>query len=107
MVEVSKKDWKLFRERLPEWQEAYMERLTKKYIRLLSGKGDASERFWKLERRIQTDKKKPGVQMELRKQDVMIDLLTLIRDGVITFEELDEFSEDLKDGVRFLKERLG
>jgi hypothetical protein len=28
MVEISKSDWKLFRERLPEWQEHYMERLT-------------------------------------------------------------------------------
>ena len=28
MVEISKADWKLFRERVPEWQEHYMERLT-------------------------------------------------------------------------------
>lgn len=27
MVEISKQDWKLFRERVPEWQEHYMERL--------------------------------------------------------------------------------
>ena len=30
MVEISKVDWKLFREKVPEWQEHYMERLTKK-----------------------------------------------------------------------------
>jgi hypothetical protein len=36
MIEISKSDWKLFRERLPEWQEHYMERLTKEYIELLS-----------------------------------------------------------------------
>jgi hypothetical protein len=28
MVEISKSDWKLFRERLPKWQEHYMDRLT-------------------------------------------------------------------------------
>lgn len=29
MAEISKADWKLFCERVPEWQEHYMERLTK------------------------------------------------------------------------------
>jgi hypothetical protein len=38
MVEISKSDWKLFRERLPEWQEHYMERLTKEYIEYLKSK---------------------------------------------------------------------
>ena len=28
-MEVSKSDWKLFRTRIAEWQEAYMERLVK------------------------------------------------------------------------------
>lgn len=29
MVEISKSDWKLYRERVLEWQERYMEGLTK------------------------------------------------------------------------------
>ena len=28
MYQVKEKDWKQFRKMLPEWQEAYMERLT-------------------------------------------------------------------------------
>ena len=28
MVEISKADWKLFRERIGDWQERYMERLS-------------------------------------------------------------------------------
>ena len=31
MYQVKEKDWKQFRKMLPEWQEAYMERLTKEY----------------------------------------------------------------------------
>ena len=42
-MEVSKKDWKLFRACIGEWQEAYMERLTKEYIDLLSGDENASD----------------------------------------------------------------
>lgn len=46
MVEISKADWKLFRERVPEWQEHYMEQLTKKYIEMLSSPGNASDHFF-------------------------------------------------------------
>ena len=31
-MEISKKDWKLFREKLAGWQENYMDKLTKEYI---------------------------------------------------------------------------
>ena len=46
MMEISKADWKLFRERVPEWQEHYMEQLVKGYIDLLSSPGNASDHFW-------------------------------------------------------------
>jgi len=63
---VSKSDWKLFREKIGQWQEDYMERLNKKYIKLLSGDEPASVKFWKLDERIRKDKRKPGVQMDLK-----------------------------------------
>lgn len=31
-MEVSKNDWKLYRSRIAEWQEAYMERLIQEYV---------------------------------------------------------------------------
>ena len=34
---IKEADWRLFRSRLPIWQEAYMERLNREYIALLSG----------------------------------------------------------------------
>ena len=39
---IKEADWRLFRSRLPIWQEAYMERLNHEYIALLSGTGPAS-----------------------------------------------------------------
>lgn len=48
MVEISKKDWKLYREKVPEWQEHFMERLTKEYIAVLSEPGNASDHFWEV-----------------------------------------------------------
>lgn len=61
MGDVAKSDWKLFRKRLPGWQESYMERLVGEYMEILGGEGCSSERFWALEKRIREDKRHPGV----------------------------------------------
>jgi hypothetical protein len=105
MVEISKSDWKLFRERLPEWQEHYMERLTKEYIELLSSPGNASDHFWELEKRIKKDKKNPGVLLEVRKSEALWDIAAFVGRGIITMDELEGFSEDLIDAVQLILNR--
>ena len=71
-MDISKKDWKLFRERLSGWQENYMESLVKEYANFLNDdKKPASEKFWELEKRIKEDKRHPGVIMELKKSEVI------------------------------------
>ena len=100
--EVSKSDWKLFRQKIGDWQESYMERLTEKYMKMLSSDEPASIKFWKLDEWIRKDKRKPGVQLELKKSEVGWDLAKLINDKVITFEDISEFSEDMQQWVRQL-----
>ena len=104
-MEVSKSDWKLFRDRIGDWQEAYMERLVQEYIELLSGTENASEKFWKLEERIKKDKKHPGVMLELSKENMIYDIVILINSGVVTTDDLVEFSDELKESVDFLLNR--
>ena len=53
---------------LPKWQETYMERLIKEYISLLNEEKLASEKFWELEKRINKDKRSPGVIVPYRNQ---------------------------------------
>lgn len=48
MYDVKEPDWKLYRSRIADWQENYMERLCKEYIRLLASNKNASDRFWEL-----------------------------------------------------------
>lgn len=50
-MECSKNDWKLFRTKIAQWQENYMDRLNKEYIELLSGEGMLLKNFgnWKNE----------------------------------------------------------
>jgi hypothetical protein len=105
MVEISKSDWKLFRERLPKWQEHYMERLTKEYIELLSSPGNASDHFWELEKRIKKDKKNPGVLLEVRKSEALWDIAAFVGHGIITMDELEGFSEDLIEAVQLILSR--
>ena len=105
-MEVSKKDWKLYREKIAGWQEAYMEKLVASYVKYLKGDEPASDKFWELEKRIKRDKKNPGVCIELCKSDMTFDLIRLINEGVITVDDLDDFSEDLRDTVKFMLERL-
>ena len=100
-MDISKKDWKLFREKLSGWQEKYMEGLVKEYVNFLNDDtSPASEKFWKLEKRIKEDKHHPGVIMELKKSEVIWDIVRLIRLKVITYDDLSEFSEELQQEVK-------
>lgn len=100
MQDISKKDWKLFREKLPEWQERYMESLIIKYVRMLSSPGNASDHFWELEKWIRRDKKHPGVILELNKSEMPWDIALLIKKRVIKMEDLEEFSGSLVETVK-------
>ena len=104
-MEVSKNDWKLFRERIGDWQETYMECLVKEYMDLLEGEKNASDKFWKLEERIKKDKKHPGVMLELNKGNMVSDIVALINSGVITTADLEGFSDELKESVDCLLHR--
>ena len=64
MNQSEEKDWKLYREKLPKWQEAYMERLTKEYAELLAEDKAASEKFWELDKRIRADRQSLGVLVQ-------------------------------------------
>lgn len=59
IMEISKKDWKLYQIKLAKWQENYIDRLNQEYITLLSNKEKApSEKFWELEKRLKKDRRR-------------------------------------------------
>lgn len=101
-MEITKQDWKLFQNKIASWQESYMARLNREYIEILTGEGNPSDKFWKLEKRINRDKKNRGVIIQMRKQTVVFDLAALLNDGVITFADIEEFSDELKETVMYL-----
>lgn len=96
MNRFSERDWKLFRNKVADWQEAYMEKLNQEYIALLSGEGNASDKFWELEKRIREDKKDCGVQCKMSRSNQFYIMSSLLNEGAITFDDLEDFSDDLK-----------
>ena len=98
-MEVTKKDWKLFREKIGDWQESYIKKLLDEYIKMISDGGLASDKFLELDKRIKADRRKPGVIIEMRKSEMLYDIVALINDKVITQDDLEEFSDELKEYV--------
>ena len=96
MVSISKSDWKRFREKIPEWQEHYMECLIKEYIEMLSSPG---------KKRIKIDKKHPGVMIELNKSEAIWDIAILVKKKVITMKDLEGYSQELIESVVWLLNR--
>lgn len=81
-----------------------MERLVEEYKTFLDSDQLASDKYWSLEKRIRQDKKKTGVlARDVCRSNMPIHLLNLLRENAITFNDLNDFSEDLKD---WLKEYL-
>ena len=102
LSQVNESDWKLFRKKLPDWQESHMEKLTQEYAVILAGSGPASDKFWELEKRINEDKLHVGVVARMSRSNMYHNLLALIDEGVITLDDLEEFSDDLKGRFAFL-----
>ena len=103
MREVKEKDWKLFRKKLPDWQEVFIEKLNSEYVSILSDSSTSSaKRFWEVEKRIKQDRKLTGVICEMRRSMMHYNLLSLLDEGAITISDLDEFSDDLKNAINHI-----
>ncbi len=105
MPQFNEADWKLFRARLPGWQEAYMERLNREYAAILAGSGKASEKFWALEERINRDKSTVGVTARMSRSNMDYNIAGLLGGGVITLANLNGFSEELQESMRLFMEK--
>ena len=101
---INEKDWKLFRKKLPGWQEDCMNRLNKEYMEILSQEGkNPSDIFWELDNRVKRDKKLTGViARDMRRSNMYGLLIDLLRENTITLDDLSDFSEELQERLRWL-----
>ena len=99
-MNISEKDWKLFRKKVPQWQEAYMDRLAREYIAILCGNEKSSEKFWNLHDRINADVNCVGVQIRMSRSRMIQNIISLINEGAITLDDLSDFSNELRENVQ-------
>ncbi len=96
-------DWKLFRKNLPIWQENYMAQLNREYQGILAQKKSPSAIFWELEKRIRRDKTMTGVIGDgMSRSNMSRQVFELLHEGVITLEDLSEFSEEFQETVKWV-----
>lgn len=62
----TKKDWKLYRERIGDWQEAYMEKIIQEYVEYLQENLPESDEFWKLESGLKMIRKSRGFSLNCK-----------------------------------------
>lgn len=92
-------DWKLFRKKVPQWQENDMERLLGEYRAIISEERLPSERFWALYQRMRKDSTNPGVQIRMSRSKMRDNVLHLLLDGVIGLSDLEGFSLELREDM--------
>ena len=76
-----------------------MESLIREYAVLISGSEKASDKFWSLEKRIREDQQHIGVVVRMSRSNMYTNLLILLHDGVITIDDLDGFSDNLRENL--------
>ena len=102
MADPAKADWTLFQSLLPQWQERFMSRLCDKYAAVLTGPYRGSEAFWEVKRFIRQDMKRIGAMGGVEQSEVACIIADLLREQVITAEDLADFSDEVKETVNNL-----
>ena len=93
-------DWKLFRKKLPDWQERFMDRLNHEYKDIIDGPDLPSTKFWALEKRLRNDRRKTGVQAEMSRPRLLENMGCLLAEGAISIDDLAGFSDEMKERAK-------
>lgn len=106
MENCKESDWNLFRVKIIEWQNRYIERVNKKISKILiDEKLSTAERFWKAEKVINREKKSTGVIIEMSRSTFKLNLLRLLKEKAITLDDLSDFSSELQEEIKQIWER--
>ncbi len=106
-IDISEADWKLYRSRIIDWQESYMEGLCQEYAAVLTSDKNASDRFWEIFDRIKVDSTKTGVIARNARSSMIGNIVNLLQEGAITNKDLEGFSDELIERVKFIKNNMG
>lgn len=106
-IDINEADWKLYRSRITGWQESYIERLCQEYAAVLTSDKNASDRFWAIFDRIKVDGTKTGVIARNARSSMISNIVNLLQEGAITDKDLEGFSDELIERVKFIENNMG
>ena len=102
MTDPTKADWMLFQSLLPQWQERFTTRLCDEYAAILTGPYRGSEAFWEVKRLIRKDMKRLDNMIDVERKEMANIVADLLRERVITADDLVEFSDGFREAVEGL-----
>ena len=70
-------------------------------ITILQKPANASENFFKLEKRIRNDKRSFGVSARISRNNMFQIVVSLLANAVITIDDLKDFSDEFTEAVNF------
>jgi len=94
----TKSDWKLFRERLPDYRERYLQKRSKDFARMLQDPNKTgTEQLWDTYEAMSQEAKQLRRLLDgYHKSDTEMLLARLIRAGIAQLSDLEASSEDLQ-----------
>ncbi|RKX33574.1 MAG: multidrug transporter [Verrucomicrobia bacterium] len=97
-------DWKAFRRMVPELRERYLRKVNRELIGILHAEGSSpTEQFWDVEERIRKESKILRDCLDGHSRSKMwMSVLLMYRYGMIGDEDLDCYSDELRDYIEQL-----
>ena len=92
-------DWKLFSEKYNEWKERYVAARLEEYKALLADSDNSVDTFFALKDRIDNDLRSPVFRLpgRISRSDMYLNITALINHGIITPDDLSEFSDEVRE----------
>lgn len=96
-------DWKLFSKKFYEWKDRYTERFISEYKAILDLKETSTDKFFDLKDRIYKDSRAVVFNLPGRfsRNNMHLNIMALLNNGVITLDDLSEFSDEVKEMAEF------
>lgn len=94
-------DWKIYRERVSEWRERYLEKKNKEIVAILEDEEKKpTERFWEARRAMDEE---AGILTDCldghSRSKMSWNLFLMHGHGLVLDEDLDEFSDGLRESI--------
>lgn len=101
-MDTSTSDWRVFRRRVPEWRERYLRLRNEELVGLLRDEAlTPTERFWRAKDQMDEEARVLRACLDGHSKRKMMWYVSLMYDhGMLGDDDLDEFSEELREAVR-------